>query len=350
MKLLKLIFPLTMLMFLGQSIKAQDLHFSNYQMLPVQLNPALSGGFNGTVRASVMMRGQWWSVAGGNPLSGNGYNTLGVSIDSPVIRGLRKRDWIGVGIDYSSDKAGAGNYGVTATGINLAYHFSLDKKQTRVLTLGLKRAGFTYSLDSNGQLISRPTLLTGADADINALFQNAQMDKIDNAASDFEAGLVLTTTMGKSSDLRAGIAVSNILKHTKSPTGFRDSLSRGVSVFATLYNSIGKNFVFKPSVFIQRQNVTMEMQIQGMGSYLFKPESDLWLNFGLGLRPMNSADLILFLGADIKDIRVGLSYDVNFAGFTSATGTVGAMELGVSYIYKLFKKPKVDPTLICPRL
>jgi len=321
----------------------------------------LAGAFKGTVRVSGIFRGQWWAVAGGTPLKGAGYHTMGASVDSPIIRGFRKKDWIGVGISYVQDVAGSNNFKTLSSTMNIAYHLSLDKKQTRVLTLGLQWGNNTYSIDRFGNPIIRTANGLSSDvmnnAELSALFAGIQGNQtaVEKGIGALALGAVLTTQMNKKSDLRMGVSMSHLLAPDKAVTTDPlirdiDNIARKFQAFATIYQSMGKRSMFIPSLLVQHQDMTTELQIQGMGSYLFSPEKDLWLNYGLGLRPMNSADIILFLGADIKDIRVGLSYDINFSGLTPASGGNGALELGVSYIWKLYKKPKPDPIMICPRL
>jgi len=358
-KLLKLTFILTLLSF-STSSHAQDIHFSNYQLAPLSLNPALAGAFKGTVRLSGIFRGQWWAVAGGTPLKGAGYHTMGASVDSPIIRGLRKQDWIGVGISYVQDIAGSNNFKTVGQTMNLAYHLSLDKKQTRVLTFGLQWGSNNYSIDMFGNPIIRTTNGLAYDmassAELTALFSNVMGDEtaVTKGVSTLAVGTVLTTQMNKKSDLRMGVSMTHLLAPDRSLTtdpiiNDRDNIARKFQAFATIYQSIGKRSMFTPSLLVQRQDMSTEIQLQGIASYLFSPEKDLWLNYGLGLRPMSAADLILFLGADIKDIRVGMSYDINFSGLSPASRGNGAMELGVSYIWKLYKKPNPDPIMICPR-
>lgn len=340
---------------------AQDIHFSNYQLAPLSLNPALAGAFKGTVRLGGIFRGQWWAVAGGTPLKGAGYHTMGASVDSPIIRGLRKQDWIGIGISYVQDVAGSSNFKTLGQTMNIAYHLSLDKKQTRVLTFGLQWGNNTYSIDMFGDPIIRTTgglvYDVNSSAELTALFANLQGNNtaVEKGIGTLALGTVLTTEMSRKADLRMGVSMSHLLTPDRAVTTDplvrdRDNIARKFQAFATIYQTMGKRSMFIPSMLIQHQDQTTELQIQGMGSYLFNTEKDIWLNYGLGLRPMNSADIILFLGADIKDIRVGLSYDINFSGLTPASSGNGALELGVNYIWKLYKKPKPDPIMICPRL
>ena len=87
-------------LFLGQ-LAAQDIHFTQFYMVPQGLNPALAGKFEGSVRFGGIYRSQWRSIVGSNHFS-----TPSAFVDAPILKGFRKKDWIGVGLSLFQDQAG----------------------------------------------------------------------------------------------------------------------------------------------------------------------------------------------------------------------------------------------------
>ena len=85
--------------------------------------------------------------------------------------------------------------------------------------------------------------------------------------------------------------------------------------------------------------------------YRVIPDKDIILNAGLGVRVADRKSLMLLVGADIKDLTIGLGYDHHFG---SAAGAIangpGAVELSISKVFKIHKKPDPQPILLCPRL
>jgi hypothetical protein len=71
---------------------------------------------------------------------------------------------------------------------------------------------------------------------------------------------------------------------------------------------------------------------------------------GLGYRLASSTgDAVQLLGGiQIKDLKIGLSYDLTTSNLTQAGG--GAFELSVGYLGRIFKEPNVKPVIFCPRL
>src|SRR5690606_20163402 len=91
MKLLRLPFWVVVLAVLtafSGRMAAQDIHFTLHHMTPLAFNPANTGGFYGSYRLSALYRDQYRTVAGKGA-----YSTPTFSVDVPVIRGFREKDW-----------------------------------------------------------------------------------------------------------------------------------------------------------------------------------------------------------------------------------------------------------------
>lgn len=58
---------------------SQDIHFAQFNMTPLIINPALTGVFFGDHRASLNYRDQWTGF-------GNGYRTYSFSFDASVLK------------------------------------------------------------------------------------------------------------------------------------------------------------------------------------------------------------------------------------------------------------------------
>ena len=91
--------------------------------------------------------------------------------------------------------------------------------------------------------------------------------------------------------------------------------------------------------------------MQGYIDYLYNEAKNTILKGGIGYRSgAGIGDAIqIMLGADIDAIRVMLGYDINISSLASASGTFGAIELAAQYVGKIYKRPKPDPIIFCPR-
>ena len=273
--------------------------------------------------------------------------------DAPIIRGFRKNDWIGVGLGVDAfDRAGAVGYKRSYFRITGAYHFSLDKKQTSIFTVGLQMNQSNVSVNRLGNNVTRPGISGIMDLDIQEFnLGGSGEENIGAGYTDYVLGLMYNSR-GKESDLKIGLSAARIIGPELRLGGGQgvgiEELDMRITAFGTYTMQMNKKTSFTPSVLIQRQSSAMELVAQGSIGYLIQPESGMKLNAGLGMRVGDA--LQFMVGVDIKDLRVGVAYDMNISGLSAASGTVGGFELGVAYYGKIYRKPKIKPVVVCPRL
>lgn len=323
------------------TIYTQDIHFTQPHLAPVWANPGEAGLFLGSARVSGIYRGQW----GGGTVT-KSINTPTFTVDAPLIRGLRKKDWIGVGGTIIQDKRGLAAIKSTAFLISAAYHISLDKKQKRILSIGAQGGRMSWTDD-----LTDPALRF--EEELNGTTPTGQSTERDiKGKSDFfdlNAGAVFTTALNKTMTLKAGLSLSHLLKSKynllQGGTDVSEKLPTRINFYSRMGIGLGKVWSMHPSVYIYDMNVgsAPAVAITDLLGYKFNTETTLY--GGLGYR-MGDA-LTLQLGADYKDIKLGLAWDANTSGHTKSIHQ--AFELGATYIMKFKKKPKADPAIICPR-
>jgi len=116
------------------AVNAQDIHFTQFDMAPLVINPAFTGMFDGRVRAAGIYRNQWGSVT-------VPYVTFGASVDMPLLI-ERNGDYLAAGLQLYQDQAGDGNL-KNFTGLaSLAYHKALGNGNngTSDLAVGCRAA------------------------------------------------------------------------------------------------------------------------------------------------------------------------------------------------------------------
>ncbi len=332
--------------FFTTQLNAQDLHFTQFQFAPLTINPALAGSYSGSYRVGGIYRDQYSSVAT------SGFKTLSFMADAPIIRGFRKNDWIGVGVGVDAfDRAGATGYKRSYYRITGAYHFSLDKNQTSIFTVGLQMNQSSVSVNQLANDFSRPGISGIQDVDIQDFNISASDGNVGAGYTDYVLGL-LYNSRGKESDLKIGLSAARIIGPELRLGGGQgvgvENLDLRITAFSTYTMQMNDKTSFSPSVLIQRQSSAMELVAQGSLGYLINPAKGMKLNAGLGMRVGDA--LQFMVGMDIKDLRVGVAYDMNISGLTAASNTVGGFELGVAYYGKIYRKPKIKPVVVCPRL
>jgi len=95
---------------------SQDIHFSQFYQSPLLVNPALTGVFNGDMRAGINYKDQWKSIQGANPT----YRTYSLSFDAGLFKKKWANSYLGAGLNVFSDKSGDTRMGTTQANLLLS--------------------------------------------------------------------------------------------------------------------------------------------------------------------------------------------------------------------------------------
>lgn len=328
--------------------EAQFIHYTHMKMNPLMLNPGNTGAFYGTFRINGIFRDQDWRTA----TAGQEYQMINGSVDININGvALKKEDWLSVGINF-------GRQGITTNFVrqemypSIAYHLVLDKKTMSDLAIGFSVGSITNIASQNGDYITRHGLVTNFLSDGQDLFQAAQDGKINSSATDYSLGVVLTTPAGKYADFKIGLSMRQPFKpRVGLENTIRDVLAREFNAFLFYNTEINDRLIWSPGFTVSVEKSSNYLNAQTNFSYHLNPDKDIWLNAGIGARIANRKSLQFLLGSDFGDTTVGLAFDLHFgAAAGSLAGGAGAMELAVSKIIKIHKKPEPEPIMLCPRL
>ncbi len=316
-------------------VNAQDIHFSQYDLSPLTLNPALTGAYEGTFRVGGIYRDQWSSILT------NQYVTPAVFIDAPIIRGFGKNDWFGAGVIVSNDRAGSAALKNLTALASISYHLGLGKKANTVLSLG-GQGGFVQKQIDQNELLFEDEIITGTTS------QEFSLPAFESSVSylDFNVGGLLNSYLSSRFNFYVGASAF----HVSNPD---DAFLTDGKLKSRILGHAGFNYdlssrlVLSPTFLFQTQAKAREIVGQAKLGYHINPERNVTLYSGLGYRLQDAA--ILMIGMDYKGFRAGIAYDVNASSLDTATRGRGAYELALSYTAKIYKTPVVKPVLFCPR-
>lgn len=353
---IRMIFVVTAMLCIQGYAKSQDVfHYTYFDMTKVAMNPALAGNFEGTARVGLLYREQDYGFTFGQ------FRNPTFHIDVPVIRGFRQQDWIGVGMSYIYDEQRyeEGKV-VTIKGFGgISYHLAFDKKARNVLSIGI--ASGTSSI-----YVTQPSITTYSE-----LGSDPRPDPIENSlkiknpagsggggggglgAAQLAGGLHLKSMIGKDTELNVGLTVANLTTFRGGrvdesiATGSYATAPMRFLVYGQYRTPVADKIKIEPRLFFQYRKPSWELQVQSLAHFLINEEKDITMSGGIGYSIINGMQFLL--GAEIKDLRIVYSFDLNLSDKTQVSSAAGAFELGVGYILKLYKKPKPDPVLICPR-
>jgi type IX secretion system PorP/SprF family membrane protein len=333
---------LVLVMALPFALSAQDIHFTQFTYAPLSVNPAQTGLFEGTYRIGGLYRSQW------NSGVKNGYQTPVLFVDLPI-KGLRKQDWIGLGVNFARDAAGIAALTNTGIGVNAAYHIGMDAKMQNVLSIGAA-VGFMQRRVNADKLIFQDFIQTGAvSRDIG------NIDTKSVSYTDFNLGANLRSKMSKTSTLNIGLSLEHVFSPkdallktpTTGATPSAGKLPLRFNLYATVDAAVNKRFSVFPAFIVRTAGGSTEAMLHAVGGFKLDPKKNIMLRGGLGYR---FGDALQVLGGiDFGDIRVGASYDYTTSTLRSNTNAQDGFEIAVAYIGKIFKKPNPPAAVLCPK-
>lgn len=327
-------FALAMVFASSHAVAQTDPHFSVYYIYPSWLNPALTGGFDGTYRVSGIYRTQWGNIS-------SPYSTPGISAEVQTNRNAN------FGASILNQTAGGGGYSYTTAYGSAAYtglRFGPMESKRVVfgLQFGLIQRGFNKDkLQTGDQVINGiydPTFQTSDLAILSS-------DK--SSSFDMSAGAFYYDAMpGQTMNVFGGFSVAHITRP-------KDNFSkRGDATIPMRYTfhggvryKVNDKVSITPNVLFMKQGTAKEIMAGAYGQFNVNMNTDVMA--GLNYR-VNDA-IAPFVGFIHKSFLLGASYDINTSDLGRISSGTSSFEISLSYIgRKATKTPEAE--FVCPRL
>lgn len=321
--------------FIGLHAGAQDIHFSQFYMNPVYLNPALTGNFDGDWRFSGNQRSQWRSVS-------RPFNTIGLSAENNeglILPGMAHA------VNLFHDAAGDGNYRTIEMNISTSYRVYLDLDSVHSVTPGFQ-IGFNHRNIDFSKL--------NFDNQFNGFYYDPDLPTLETfsvarqTGLNFSLGTIYTWKPEERKQITAGIGWFNLPQAKQS--FFGDELikrDRRVVVHARGVYKLNFEWDLQPGLMMQFQGKYKEIVFGANARYIYKDKKGEYIAPYGGLWFRNRDALYLIVGAYYNQWIAGISYDVNLSQLAPASNVRGGLEFSVQYILHLFK-PKNIQHRICP--
>ncbi len=334
MRKLKLLFIISFAVLTVGSVKAQDIHFSQFYLSPLNLNPAMTGVMNCNIRLVANYRNQWASV-----LKSNAYNTYSVSYDQRIPVG--RYDYFGIGGTFWGDRAGELDFATLQGRLSLSYSKKMGgyRSKAHYLVLGADAGVSQRSIDflnarygsqHNGEGQFDPTLPSREDfGRDNFLF------------ADVSAGILWFSVFDEDNSLYFGGSYSHLNRANQS-----FDLEEFEPLFSKFTIHAGGEFMVAdriglvPGIVMLRQGPSFELN--GGTSFKFllggSRRSNQAFQVGAWMRLSNHFEntftgdaVILSTRFDYEQFSIGFSYDVNVSSLKTASNSNGAFEFALVY-------------------
>jgi len=327
---------ITLLLLITSEGMAQDIHFSQFPISALNLNPANAGNFNGDLRMNAMLRRQWSSIT-------VPYKTISLAGDIRLSVLNEQLKGLGAGLVINHDDAGDGQMRTLDVRLYPSYRKPITSDSIQFL-----RAGIMLGFSQRSVDFSRLSFDNQFNGDVfDPLAANGE-----GAAGDkvtwFDLGFGFGWEMQQeNSNWDIGFSATHINRPNQS--FYSEKVRRPVlwQFHATPIFKLSSKLNLLPSaVFMKQQdyralNFGAELKIDLMQ----EPAKNY--SFGLGLNLRVKDALIPFVAVYWNKFRFGFSYDVTTSNLNTVNNGRGGPEFSLVYISK---KIKAHPQkhVICP--
>ncbi|MBL7884922.1 MAG: PorP/SprF family type IX secretion system membrane protein [Bacteroidia bacterium] len=316
---------------------AQDIHFSQYNASPQNLNPAQTGLFNGDWRFVGNYRSQWSAI----PVP---YKTFSISTDTRLKTKMEK-GLPAVGLLVNTDKAGDSRFSTTQVFLSGAYIKQLNSDSTHFVSVGIQPGITTKSFDVNALTFDNQYDGDNYNAGLSS-GENFSRTRI----TYFDLGAGLAYVWRKNNRTKVNVGFSALHLNAPKQSFFNNNairLDRKFNVSALVQVPVAAQLDVMPSFMYQNQGKFNETLLGLFGKYHLKPINGMETAVSLGAFYRVKDAFIVAANMDYKNFNVGVSYDFNTSKLIEATNRRGGFEISVIYIFKKIV-PFVAKKRVCP--
>lgn len=312
---------------------AQDHHFTQFYAAPLQLNPALTGAFDGKYRVGGVYRDQW------RALLDQPYQTFAFGADMRFAMNQTgsAKDKLGVGITFMNDRVNQIGFSTTQLGVSAAYHKSLNAFNTQYLSAGLQ-----FGL--NQRNVNYDYLSFQDQFDGISKFDKTSFEKLPEnnfGFGDLSLGVNYTSAPKGKTGLFVGLAMHHFaqpnISFYDSPDILPNKLFIRYSAQLNVAIPVNRRVTFTPRVLAALQGPHLEMNL-GANLRSVINTTGTAIHIGAWARPVKnlkniSLDAVaLLFGMEFDNILLGLSYDLNIPTLTNYKKFQNAFEISLVYL------------------
>ena len=332
-------------------LEAQDPYFSQFYAAPAQLNPAMTGVFQGSWRASANYRDQWSSILGANP-----FRTIHAAAD--LRYNTVDDDYFAVGITALRDEAGSSRFSQTKGGLSVSYLKQLGGSRYRSdaqYLVGGAQIGFGQ------QAIQAGRLWFGRQFDpitesINTSLPSGESfgtGLTSKTYTDLSAGLLWYGLFDDNLSFYAG----GSLWHANAPkvelyAGSSQKIPARFVLHAGGEMPIGDNLSLLPAAVFMKQGASMQTMLGANVRYNSHELEEVAIRIGAWTRIANRLNsgvhadaVIISTILELSRWQLGFSYDINSSSLSRASDGRGAFEFSLLYTHPEERRQSVS----CPR-
>ncbi len=316
---------------------AQDVHFSQYYLSPLTLNPAQTGNFSGDWRFSTNYRTQWRAIE-------VPFNTFSLGYERNIFMRTQK---ISTGLLMLHDQSGNAKISTSRAQLSFAMH---PKIGSGSLHFGVQ-GGVTFKSFDISALTFPDQFDSNNGTFDNSLPNNELNYNLRRQYFDLNFGMGWSQRLNNVF-LNTGFAIYHLTRPSESffnstaPLPLRKVFNVGLNW------ELSERIELSPKLLIMAQHGASEVVVGSNFGYLLNGNKlnaeSVYIggHMRTGINRTTDAFIIL-AGMTFERLTVGMNYDLNVSKLSNATNMRGAME--VALIFWSGAKELKPKTITCDR-
>ena len=298
------------------NLKAQDVHFSQFSVSTMGLNPAIVGNQSTDFKASFQKRTQWESVA-------KPFSSIAANFDAKDV--LKRTS---VGFQFLNDVAGDANFTTSQfnAAISKSFPIDRDKEFSTGILLGFaqRKVDFSKLLFEEAEQLQNPSF-TFFDVGIGGNYSNIVNE-------DFS--------------FISGFSAFHINKPQQTLIDDDVRLEEKYNTYFLSFYRLNNTIILNSSLLYSRQGKSAELLVGSGFRYNLQNNTNLITQL---FYRWNDAVIPAF-GINYNSISAVVSYDVNTSDLIAASDYKGGFEFSIIYVWNKKKRTqKGEIKNYCPR-
>ena len=295
----------------------QDNHLSQFYAMPMTLNPATTGMFDGNYRAHIHYRTQWASIIK------NPFITQEIAYDAP-------KNKFGYGGYLMNTKAGAGSLQALSVVLSGSYEITdKDPSNYHHLTSGVQLGFINKSVNiSNLTFDNQYSTANGGGFD-PSIASTESFQKTSSFSPELNFGVYYyNTNLEKKIKPYIGMSGMHLTTPLESFLQIKNSMPWKYVAVGGAKIKINELLNIEPSILFMQQTNVHEINIGAIGYYYMAGSNAYFL---MGAYYRNHDAIILNTGFLYKEYVLRLSYDVNTSSLFAYSKGRGGFEISITY-------------------
>jgi len=302
------------------SIFSQDIHFSQFYNLPMLVNPASTGSFDGDWQASLGYRNQWKSIA-------QPYRTLAGSYERQF---YINNHHISGGLYILNDNSGNIALKSNQFFVSGAYHRTINNHQLN----GGVQVGYVHKVIDFDD-ITFPGQYDPTSGTFNPSLPSGVEDGDQLSFLDVNFGLTWQKKIGRFMP-EAGFSLYHLNSPKESFYNEDVHLPMKMAFQGSIKYDITSNLYLTPRLLLLNQEKAKDYIIGTNAGISLTPNStgvrEVSAGFFARNTLANNTDAVIVMAsAVVRNIQIGISYDLNISSLKTYSNSRGAFEITLIY-------------------